>query len=221
MTEMIMKMENVPTYTNKELNRATVKIIRLGEKVRKAAFETAAVMASVDMSECYKDDGFNSVHEWAMVTFGFKKSTSYSLLKIGKEYTRQRLNANGKPDGYEDNLLPENSADGFNTSQVEKMIPLGHAAAKELVEEKAITPQMSAKKIGQYVKDYLSAEDEDEPTGKGEVNGKEPKEDVEKEVVEAVEGEIVDDSAELVEVWDKAGVLYEIPVDVLKKYRVD
>jgi hypothetical protein len=205
MDEMLMKVENIPTYTNKELNRATVKIIRLGEKVRKAAFETAAVMASVDASECYKDDGFKSVHEWAMTTFGFKKSASYSLLKIGKEYTRQKLNAKGKPDGYEDNLLPEGSVDGFNTTQVEKMLPLGHAAAAELVEGGEIIPQMSAKKIGQYVKDYLSAEDDDEADNEAEV----------------VEGEVVDDSSEVVEVWDKAGVLYEIPADILKKYRVD
>lgn len=219
MDEMLMKVENIPTYTNKELNRATVKIIRLGEKVRKAAFETAAVMASVDASGCYKDDGFKSVHEWAMTTFGFKKSASYSLLKIGKEYTRQKLNAKGKPDGYEDNLLPEGSVDGFNTTQVEKMLPLGHAAAAELVEDGEITPQMSAKKIGQYVKDYLSAEDE--PTGKGEANGVAPEETAADNEAEVVEGEVVDDSTEVVEVWDKAGVLYEIPADILKKYKVD
>jgi hypothetical protein len=218
MTEMIMRGNEVPTYKNKTLRAATVKIVKLGETVRMAAFETAAIMANVDANHCYMEDGFESVHDWAMTTFGFKKSASYSLLKIGKEYTR-RNTVNGKVTGYSSNLLPENSGADFNMTQVEKMLPLGHAAAAELVESGDITPDMSAKKIGQYVKDYLS--EEDEPTGKGEASGEAP---VEAEAVSVEDadtaGEIVPDSDKVIRVVDEQGVWYEVPESVLKQYRL-
>lgn len=218
MTEMILRGTEIPTYTNKTLQAATKKIVKLGDTVRKAAFETAAIMASVDESKCYEEDGFKSVHEWAMASFGFKKSASYSLLKIGKEYTRKNT-VNGKVTGYTSNLLPANSGADFNTTQVEKMLPLGHAAAADLVESGEITPAMSAKKIGQYVKDYLSAEDE--PTGKSEDSGEAP---VEAEAVSVEDadtaGNIVPDSDKYIRVVDEQGVWYEVPESVLKQYRL-
>lgn len=215
MDEMIMRGNEVPVYTNKTLRAATNKIVKLGETVRKAAFETAAIMANVDANHCYIEDGFDSVHDWAMTTFGFKKSVSYSLLKIGKEYTRRTM-VNGKVTGYSSNLMPENSGVDFNTTQVEKMLPLGHAAAAELVESGDITPDMSAKKIGQYVKDYLSAEDE--PTETGKASGQEPEETA--ETPEEVTGEVVPDPEKYIRVVDEQGVWYEVPESVLKQYRL-
>ena len=133
MNEMVIATNsaNVPTFTNNELRTATSKIFKIGATVRRCAFETAFIMAQVDATECYKDDGFNSVHEWAMKTFGFKKSASYTLLRVGMEYTRAFTDEKGKVRGYGSNLIPENSGTDFTTTQIEKMLPGGHDLAVE------------------------------------------------------------------------------------------
>ena len=152
-----------PTYTNKTLNTATQKVYKIGETVRKCAFETAVIIASVESSECYKEDGFNNVHEWTNAAFGFQKSASYTLLKIGREYVREITDSKtGKIKGYMSNLLPEDAEKDFSTTQIEKMLPAGHAFAAELVEREEITPDMTCREIGKIIKSYTNTDEEKE-----------------------------------------------------------
>ena len=164
MNEIAIAIANAPqVYTNKTLNKATQRVYKIGETFRRCAFETAVIIATVDSSECYKEDGFNNVHEWTNAAFGFQKSASYTLLKIGREYVREVKNPEtGKLTGYASNLLPENSEKDFTTTQIEKMLPAGHAFAAELVEREEITPHMTCKEIGKVIKGYLHDEDEKE-----------------------------------------------------------
>ena len=159
---IITNSATAPVYANKALNTATQKVYKIGETVRKCAFETAVIIASVEASECYKEDGFNTVHEWTNAAFGFQKSASYTLLKIGREYVREVLDGKGKVKGYTSNLLPEGSEKDFSTTQIEKMLPAGHAFAAELVEREEITPDMTCREIGKVIKGYLHDEDEKE-----------------------------------------------------------
>ena len=62
------------------------------------------------------------MHEWVEKTFGIKKTASYSLLTIGREYTREIVNASGKVVGYGTNLITDGS-DDFSKTQVEKCYP--------------------------------------------------------------------------------------------------
>lgn len=152
-----------PTYTNKALNAATQKVYKIGETVRKCAFETAVIIASVESSECYKEDGFNNVTEWTNAAFGFQKSATYTLLKIGREYVREITDAKtGKVKAYMSNLLPEDAEKDFSTTQIEKMLPAGHAFAAELVERKEITPDMTCREIGKIIKSYTNTDEEKE-----------------------------------------------------------
>lgn len=201
MTEILMQTER-PKYTNTNLQHATDRVFKLGETVRKCAYETAHIMATVDRLECYKDDGFNNVHEWAMQTFGFKKSTSYTLLKVGKEYTRVIERSRGAI--YESNLLPENTSADFTTSQIEKMLPGGHDLAIELVESEEITPDMTCKQIEKIIKSHLEPE-EVEPE---EV---EP-EEAEPEEVEPEEVYII--------MYDIENREYKIPLEIAEQYRI-
>ena len=158
----IITNATAPAYVNKALNTATQKVYKIGETVRKCAFETAVIIAGVESSECYKEDGFNTVHEWTEAAFGFKKSASYTLLKIGREYVREITNPKtNKVTGYASNLLPENAEKDFTTTQIEKMLPAGHAFAAELVERGEVTPDMTCREISKVIKGYL-AEDEKE-----------------------------------------------------------
>lgn len=148
-------------FKNKQLQNATMHIFNLGENIRQKWFEIGAIMASVDTLECYKEDGFSSVHEWANKVFNLKKSRTYDLLKIGREYTREILSKNGRTIGYECNLLPESAPDNFNVTQVTRLLPLGREEAARLVETEEVTPNMTVKAIADVVKAHLHPDGEE------------------------------------------------------------
>lgn len=159
MFEMAVKH---PTFINPQLHKATEAIFKLGDAIRINQYQVAAIIAGVDSTECYKDDGFDSVHDWATKTFGFGKSQSYDLLKIGREYTRKLVNDRGRTTAYECNLLPEGANENFTASQVAKLLPVGHDKAEELVKSGVVNPRMTCKEIAKAVKnpDVKSGEDE-------------------------------------------------------------
>lgn len=204
--EFLVTTLNTTSFENKELQKATNAVLKLGDAIKKNWFAIAHIVAHVDETECYKDDGFNTVHEWVEKTFGIKKTASYSLLTIGKEYTREIVNASGKIVGYGTNLISDGSAD-FSKTQVEKMLPGGHELAVELVTDGEITPDMSAKEISRVIKSKTNPETEtdEEETGKDDGNGEEGEPEPEQECVS---------------VWDKDGNEYSIPADILNKYAV-
>lgn len=203
-----------PTFANKLLQRATDDIFKVADTMRKCALRTAAIMATVEASECYKEDGFDSVHQWSQETFGFKKSASYTLLRIGKEYIREVKNPEtGKIKGYTTNLLPEDSEIDFSVTQIEKMLPLGHSGALELVEAGEIKPTMTCREIGDVVKEYLkedTSEDENEPAESDNL-------------VDAGEGEKIEMMTLAIVFADGSigEARYSIPADVLKDYKVE
>lgn len=200
----IIRTENAITYTNKTLNKATARIFKIGDTVRKCAFETAAIIAAVNETECYKDDGFKSVHEWAMKTFGFKKSTSYNLLKIGNEYTEQVKS--GARDVYRSNLLPADSDNDFTTTQIQLLFPVGHETALSLACTGEIYPEMTCKEISNVVKKYTKDETEEA-------------EEAETKAEEMEEAENA--SGEWVKVTDCNGNWWIVPADVLNKYKAE
>ena len=200
--EFLVTSLNAVKFNNKNLNDATKKVFKLGDAIKKNWFAIAHIVAHVDETECYKDDGFNNVHEWVEKAFGIKKTASYSLLTIGKEYTREIVNSSGNVVGYGTNLITDGS-DDFSKTQVEKMLPAGHELAVELVNCGEITPDMSAKEISRVVKSHTNSEPEIDDT--------EPEID---------EGDGTEQETESVSVWDKDGNEYAIPVDVLAMYRI-
>lgn len=193
--EFLVTTMDTVSFGNKELQKATNAIFKLGNAIRKNWFAIAHIVACVDATECFKDDGFNSVHEWVEKTFGIKKSASYSLLTIGKEYTREILSEKGKVIGYGTNLITDGS-DDFSKTQVEKMLPAGHELAVELVNGGEITPEMTAKEISQVVKSHINPEPDETETAEEEPE------------------------TETVSVWDKDGNEFKIPVDVLQSYAI-
>ena len=161
------------TFINKKLQNATMQIMQIAGKIRNNWFEVGAIIAMVDAQELYKEDGFNTVHEWTARAFNIKKSMSYDLLKIGKEYTREILSEKGRTLGYECNLEVPDSSENFALTQVIRMLPAGHDKAQELVTAKVITPDMTSTAIGKVIKglttkdepaDEPETTDNDEPT---------------------------------------------------------
>ena len=191
-------------FENKNLQKASMAILKLGESIRKNWFQIAYIVSVVDKTECYKDDGFKSVTEWCDKTFGLKKTATYSLLTIGRDYTREITNASGKVIGYGTNLVEDGEED-FSKTQVEKMLPLGHDIAEALVSDGVITPEMTAKEIADVVKDRLhpveEGSDESDETEEGS-------------------GESEEIVVKLIRVTDEEGNIYDIPEEILAQYRV-
>lgn len=205
--EFLVTTTNAVSFDNKELQKATNAVLKLGDAIKKNWFAIAHIVAHVDETECYKDDGFNNVHEWVEKAFGIKKSASYSLLTIGREYTREIVNSSGKVVGYGTNLITDGS-DDFSKTQVEKMLPAGHELAVELVNEGEITTDMSAKEISKVVKSRIKSGTDESETDCVESEN------------ETVECDKTEYETETISVWDKDGNEYKIPIDILKKYEV-
>lgn len=159
---------NSLSFTNKKLQNATMQIMQIAGRIKNNWFQIGAIIAEVDREELYKEDGFENVHAWTMRAFNIKKTTSYDLLRIGKEYTRELTTEKGRITGYECNLLPENSEANFTTTQVMKMLPAGHDKAQELVDSGVITPDMTSTAISKVIKDLNKPEEPEEPTTNAE-----------------------------------------------------
>ena len=166
---------NSLSFINKKLQNATMQIMQIAGKIKNNWFQIGAIIAEVDREELYKEDGFSNVHEWTQRAFNIKKTTSYDLLRIGKEYTRELTTEKGRITGYECNLLPENSEANFTTTQVMKMLPAGHDKVQELVDSKVITPDMTSTAIAKVIKD-LKKQDEPEEQEQEEAPATEPEE---------------------------------------------
>lgn len=159
--EFLVTSQERTAYIDSNLEKATNEIYKLGDSIKRNWFAIAHYVALVDVNNYYAIDGFENVHQWTENAFGLKKSASYNLLNIGRQYIREITNKSGKVTGYGSNLVQ--SGDDFSKTQVEEMLPLGHDTALALVEDGTITPQMTVKEIKKVVKDYRNPETAEEP----------------------------------------------------------
>lgn len=169
---MIAKTQTT-AFANKELTKATHMIIKATESVGKSLFKIAAVMAYVDEKELYAED-FKNVAEYGEKVFGYKKSVTYNMIRVGREYL-DRSTGNSV-------LMLEDGRD-FSFTQLSKMLPLPSAeVAAELVDSEKITPEMTTKQIAEVVKAYNKKDEpetsETEPETETEVNEPEETEPV-------------------------------------------
>lgn len=145
---------------DKDLKDYTTKIKRCGDNIKKNYIKIAHLLSEVDSKECYLEDGFESVIDYAGQVLGIQKTTAYNMLKIGKEYVAE----NG-----ERTILTEKGED-YSVSQIQALLPLGVEKVKEINEDGTITPEMSVRQIKNLVKGLTESPDpeEDENTVDGE-----------------------------------------------------
>lgn len=165
MEDIIIRTNVNEQFKNRDLNNATQKIVKIGEKMQKNLYAIADVLAKVDEKQAYKDDGFKSTADYAMKVFGFKKTQAYTLLKVGKEWTSPML----------ESTLPHDSGKDFSVTQIEKLSALGDKeAVVEAVEKGEVTPDMTVSEIREYVKIKKGSDDKeevkDEPLWEGSVD---------------------------------------------------
>lgn len=139
------------TFGNELLKKATEEIIRLQKNVNESLISVAGISGEVAKSESYKDDGFKSAQEWLMNTFNYKKSTAYTMVKIGKEYVQ--LEINGCLPIYKTIFANSETDEDFTLTQLEKLLPLG----KEKIEVYLSTGDLKYSMTVKEIKDFVTA----------------------------------------------------------------
>ena len=180
------------TFENELLKKATEEIIKLQKNVNESLISVAGISGEVAKSKSYEDDGFKSAQEWLMNTFNYKKSTAYTMVKIGKEYTQ--LEIDGCLPIYK-TIFADNETDrDFSLTQLEKLLPLGKEKISEMLKDGSISYDMTVKEIKEFVSDIKSITDVEK--------------EVESEATEATEATEVKNSEEskecvvTIEIWN-------------------
>lgn len=206
MDEIMIRSE-MKTYENKELNRLTQKVYKIGEEIRKGCFITAAIFAQVKKSGIFKEAGYKNISEWGKEAFGFSKSTTYNLVNIGENFIRGIENENGKLIGYHSELTEDDEQD-YTISQIIPMLPVGLETAEDLHQSGEISPAMSTREIKKVIDEKIKADKEAEET-----------EEAEDEDASETETEEADNTVYVI-VTDANGNVYRVPGDILNEYKV-
>lgn len=190
------------TFGNESLKKATEEIIRLQKNVNESLISVAGISGEVAKSESYKDDGFKSAQEWLMNTFNYKKSTAYTMVKIGKEYVQ--LEINGCLPIYKTIFANSETDEDFTLTQLEKLLPLG----KEKIEVYLSTGDLKYSMTVKEIKDFVSAiksleKKSEEPETETETETEESETEAEEPETEAEETEEKEtDCKATIEIWD-------------------
>lgn len=147
-------MENTITVKeikNATLKKATERITKCTHAIATNAYTIAAILAKIDETECYTDDGFKNVAEYTEAFFGMKKSATYEYIKIGREYVENNHSN-----------LPHAEVD-FTHKQVAALLPLNNRdRAVELIEDGTITVDTPVSEIKKIVKAETTEPTEEE-----------------------------------------------------------
>ena len=142
-------VKEIPEIQNKELKKYTNRIQRLGMNIRSNMLAIAYTIAQIDASGCYADDGFESVHEYTAAVCGIKKSQSYAMLSVGRDYLTQ---VNSKSFAVE-TILDHTSGKDYSLSQVQALLPLKDVnKAVDLSVKGVISSDMTVQQIKDIVK---------------------------------------------------------------------
>lgn len=177
---------NQPVFINPNLNKATKQLISANVAVERSNYAIAGILAEIEVNDYYSQDGFSNCANYAMETFGIKKTTAYGLIAIGKYYTRPILDAKGRTIGYCSNLLPPANPDkqdaplvDFTTRQIAILMSLDRETILDAIEKEEISPSTTCAKLAEFVKAHKPAkEPEQEPE---QEPAKEPEQEPEQE----------------------------------------
>ena len=147
-------------FENQSLAKATEEIIKLQKNVNESLISVAGISGEVAKSESYKDDGFKSAQEWLMNTFNYKKSTAYTMVKIGKEYVQ--LEINGCLPIYKTIFANSKTDEDFTLTQLEKLLPLGKERIEVYLSTGDLKYSMTVKEIKEFVSEIKSLEKKSE-----------------------------------------------------------
>lgn len=84
--ELMTKQPTSFSFKSAALNEASERIAHIARDMSESRVELAKVLGNVLSTECYKEDGFKSVADYAEQTFGIKRALAYQLAKVGRRF---------------------------------------------------------------------------------------------------------------------------------------
>lgn len=73
-------------FKNAELNKFSENIAKIAIDSVSRNIELAKIFGRILDTECYKEDGFSSVADFAEKTFGIKRASAYQLANVGRRF---------------------------------------------------------------------------------------------------------------------------------------
>ena len=90
---MTTNLQNITTnspatfnFKSAALNAYSRQIAEIGATMASKNIEIAKILGKIMTEEAYKEDGFQSVQDYAEQTFGIKKSSAYQLANVGRRF---------------------------------------------------------------------------------------------------------------------------------------
>lgn len=74
------------TFKNADLNKFSENIAKIAINSIERNVELSKIFGRILETECYKEDGFSSVADFAYKTFGVEKAQAYALANVGKRF---------------------------------------------------------------------------------------------------------------------------------------
>ena len=147
------ELTNIETkeLVNTDLKGHANKIKGYGKNIRTNYLKIAKELYEIDKSECYLDDGFEDTQDFASKVLNIQKTTSYNLIRIGREFLSE--------DGSRTALTDKGN--DYGVSQLQILLPLGVDKAKELHDEEVIKPEMSVRQLKSIVKHEIDPTEDD------------------------------------------------------------
>lgn len=142
-TEIITTQNNEIEITDKKLNTYITKITKATNGMLKSQRIVARVLADIEISQCYKADGFRNCVDFATKYYGVKQDYARKLMRIGAEFINQ---------DYSTNLTHDEDMD-FSISQLAAMLSCQKPVTmREMCDSGEINPHMTFKEITEIIK---------------------------------------------------------------------
>ena len=208
MNELCKEMNTIriEELQNKELKKITNRIYAIGDKINSYKLELARHFVNVETKGLYKQDGFKDFTKWSEAMFGFKKTQSYELFKIGNSFIVEEVDEKGRVSYH--SKFKTVSGD-YSFTQLVRMYAFQSEHGKErLLEYIAngdININTSANTIQQLSRDLKALNKPEEKENKSEENKNEYTSNV---VTGIIQEEVV--------TLKYKGITYNIPIDIFE-----
>lgn len=201
------ELTNIETkeLVNTDLKGHANKIKGYGKNIRTNYLKIAKELYEIDKSECYLDDGFEDTQDFASKVLNIQKTTSYNLIRIGREFLSE--------DGSRTALTDKGN--DYGVTQLQILLPLGVDKAKELHDEEIIKPEMSVRQLKSIVKHEIDPTEGEDDSDVVESDGEVISEEVLKTLCKV---EILEDKSVHIECDESIKSLETIIRDAINSY---
>lgn len=143
-TTMKESIQTSFSFKNAELNKFSASIAKLAVDNVKRNVELSKILGRILKTECYKEDGFKSVSDYAFQTFGIDKAMAYQLANVGNRF----FNVDSETSNHVVELL------NGKTSNLAEIAKLNDDELKVAIEDGKITKDSTQKELRELAKSF-------------------------------------------------------------------